>query len=232
MWSCWHDRYARETWQGSTLSKQSNERWSWLTRLAATILFSCQKGMDFTWISDMLLLPMWEKKMTVSIHKQKELIPLERHHNKYYNNDLLELPVVTLSWHGSKYMVHVLLMEVMHVVSYLPAYQVTVAVGDSGFCCCGTSFECNRWFYTRLHFVSGYPVLEQFCKNSVEDIGSHWYQVSRLWNALVLMYVFTVLFCAFLIVMTVLLLFLIVMLILIYALFYSTCDYFSVCEML
>ena len=100
----------------------------------------------------MLLLPMWEKKMTVSIHKQKELIPLERHHNKYYNNDLLELPMVTLSWHGSKYMVHVLLMEVMHVVSYLPAYQVTVAVGDSGFCCCGTSFECNCWFLHKAAF--------------------------------------------------------------------------------
>ena len=50
-------------------------------------------------------------------------------------------------------------------------------------------------------------------------------------NALVLMSVFTVLFCAFLIVMTVLVLFVIVMLILTYVLFYSTCDYFSACEM-
>ena len=46
---------------------------------------------------------------------------------------------------------------------------------------------------------------------------------------LVLMYVFTVLFCAFLIVYDSTCAFLIVMLILIYALVYSTCDYLSVC---
>ena len=51
-----------------------------------------------------------------------------------------------------------------------------------------------------------------------------------VWNALVLMYVFTVLFCTFMIVVTVLVLFW--LLYYIYILFYSTCDYFSVCEML
>ena len=49
---------------------------------------------------------------------------------------------------------------------------------------------------------------------------------------LVLMYVFTVLFLCFSDCHDSTCAFLIVMLILIYALFYMTCDYFSVCEML
>ena len=49
---------------------------------------------------------------------------------------------------------------------------------------------------------------------------------------LVLMYVFTVLFLCFSDCYDSTCAFLIVMMILIYALFYRTCDYFSVCEML